>query len=329
MVANLSRRAVLGGGVALGAAAVLGARAQPAAAAAGPMKRVYGPARVGATFGLYPFQPKITNYASAAADWNTTTGTKMSCWKLYYQNSKFPTSPEPQMVVMIKQGIQALISFKPTPLINAAQGRNDRAKLADAVAMLKENKLLGEICLWQEVGPKDMEPGQYQDLVAFYEPVIRPHYPLVFDASGYQGYREWVAYKPDDSLLDGYALDFYCSDFINHGITLDQFMPLAGEKPVGVWEIGNSASKKFTPTKTDVTKYMDHIIISLTARLLSGLPVGSVAWYDGPAVPSKSGGNGINEIVGTHPCALAPVDIALYRQLYAAVNGRLPIIITA
>ncbi len=293
------------------------------------MKPVYGPARVGATFDLLPFQPKITNYPAAVADWNATTGTTMKCWKLYYQEkSKLPTKLplDPQMQLMIKQGIQALISFKPTKNIKSPQGRNDRSQLADAVQLLKANKLLAEICLYQEIRPSDMSPGEYKDLVAFYEPVIRPHYPLVFDAPGYQGLREWQNYKPDDSLLDGYAIDLYGGDFINHHITLDQFFPLAGEKPVGVWEIGNSASSKFMPSATDLKNYMDHIRERLTARLLSGLPVGSVAWYNGPATPKQSG---LNEIAGTHPCALAPDDVVLYRELYEAVNGKLPTTISA
>lgn len=38
---------------------------------------------------------------------------------------------------------------------------------------------------------------------------------------------------------------------------------------------------------------------------------------NGPADPKQTGGN---EIVGTHPCPEAPLDIALYRKLYAPVN---------
>jgi len=325
MAGSISRRAVLGGGVVLGAAALL-TKGQPARA--GTMQAVYPPARVGGTFDLLPFQPSINNYPAAVADWNKTTGTTMTCWKLYYQESKFPTTLplEPQMQLMISQGIQALISFKPTPDINSPQGRSDKSQLGEAIQLLKANKLLAEVCLWQEVGPKDMKPGTYKDLVAFYAPVIRPHYPLVFDAPGYRGEKEWKRYKPDDSLMDGYAIDFYGGDFINHNITLDQFFPLAGSKPVGVWEIGNSASDKFTPSPADVNKYMNHIKDRLTARLMSGLPVGSVAWFNGPAIPSQ---NGVNEMVGTHPSALAPTDIPLYRELYEAVNGKLPTTISA
>jgi hypothetical protein len=326
MAGSISRRAVLGSGAVLGAAALL-TKGQPAKAE--PMKPVYPPARVGGTFDLLPFQPNITNYPAAVADWNRTTGTTMKCWKLYYQeNSKLPTKLplDPQMTLMIQQGIQALISFKPTKNIKSPQGRSDRSQLADAVQLLKANRLLAEICLYQEIRPSDMSPGEYKDLVAFYAPVIRPHYPLVFDAPGYQGQQEWKNYKPDDSLLDGYAIDFYGGDFINHNITLDQFFPLAGDKPVGVWEIGNSASAKFTPSTTDVKNYMNHIKDRLTARLMSGLPVGSVAWYNGPAIPRQ---NGVNEIAGTHPSALAPTDIALYRELYEAVNGKLPTTISA
>lgn len=332
MTGSMSRRAVLGGGVALGAAALLtrGQRASAQPASSAPMKPAYGPALVGATFDLLPFQPAIdASYPAAVADWNKTTGTTMRCWKIYFQESKFPTSLETQLKVMIEQGIQALISFKPAPL-DTRQGSEDKARLKNAVEMISGarvngKKLRAEICLWQEIRPKDMKPGQYKDLVHFYAPIIRSHYPLVFDAPGYQGPKEWAQYKPDDSLLDGYALDFYCGDYVHKGLRLDQFFPLAGHKPVGVWEIGNTASKNFTPTKTDVQHYMDHIKDRLSARLLSGLPVGSVAWYNGPATPQQSGGN---EIVGTHPCQLAPTDIFYYRQLYKALNGKYPTTVT-
>lgn len=273
MADGLSRRALLGSGVALRAATLL-TGGQRASASGGPMIGVYGPARVGATFDLVPFEPAISNYAAAVADWNMATGTTMKCWKLYYKESKFPASLplEPRLTIMIKQGIQALISFKPTPDIHSQQGNADRSKLRDAVLLLKANKLLAEVCLWQEIRPKDMASGQYKDLVEFYAPVIRSHYPLVFDAAGYLGPKEWKAYKPDDSLLDGYALDFYGGDFLNHGITIDQFIPLAGIKPVGLWEIGNTASSHFSPDPAEGKRYLDHI--------------------------KQSGGN---EIVGTHP----------------------------
>ena len=329
MTGSISRRTVLGSGVALGAAALLtrgqAASAQPASAA--PMKPAYGPARVGATFDLYPFKPKIKTYPDAVADWNKTTGTTMTCWKVYYQESDFPAKLDSRLKTIIGQRIQALVSFKPTPDIHSPRGRDDKSRLAHAVAMFKENKLNAEICLWQEVGPRSMKAGQYKDLVEFYAPVIHAnHYPLVFDAPGYQGEKEWKAYKPDESLLNGYALDFYCGDFINHGVTLDQFFPLAGHKPVGVWEIGNTASKNFTPSKTDVQHYMDHIKNKLAERLNSGLPVGSVAWYNGPANARQSGGN---TIAGTHPRRLAAADILCYRLLYKAVNGKYPVAVSS
>jgi hypothetical protein len=55
----------------------------------------------------------------------------------------------------------------------------------------------------------------------------------------------------------------------------------------------------------------------VTARWDRRLPVGSVAWYNGPADPRQTGQN---EIAGTHPNKLARDDIAAYRTLYKAVN---------
>jgi len=295
------------------------------------MKRVYGPALVGTTFDLLPFQPKINDYSAAVAGWNKTTGTTMRCWKVYYQASKFPTKLDPKLTAIIGQGIQAMISFKPAPPSSKSQAHKDYQALQNAIQMLSSarvngKKLRAEVCLWQEIGPKDMKPDQYHDLVAFYARLIRPHYPLVYDAPGYPGLPVWKAYRPDDSLLDGYALDFYCGDYLHDPTALDQFMPLAGKKPVGIWEIGNTASSKFAPSPADIRNYMTYITTTLSKRLLSGLPVGNVAWYNGPATPSQ---NGANEIVGTHPYKYASTDIYYYRKLYEAINGKFPKSVTA
>jgi hypothetical protein len=330
---------MLGGGVVLGAAA-LAARALPASAdvlsrgkpvGGGPMKPAYGPALVGGTFDLFPFQPKINNYGAAIAAWNKATGATMKCMKTYYQASKFPTKLDSKLTTLIGQGIEVLISFKPAPPSNKSQARKDYQSLQQAIQMLssatvKGKKLKAQVCLWQEIRPKDMSAGQYKDLVAFYAKLIRPHFPLVFDGAGYQGPEVWKAYAPDDSLLDGYAVDYYSGDLLHRGFKLDDFTPLAGKKPFGLWEIGNTASSHFNPSPTDIQNYMEHIIGRLAARLLSGLPVGSVAWFNGPSDPSESGGN---EIAGTHPVKTASTDIKYYKKLYDAINGQFPKTITA
>jgi hypothetical protein len=303
--------------VVLGAAAVL-ADFRPAAAS--PVVPITGPARVGGTFDLFPFKPGTT-FPEALKQWDAVTGTKSRCWKVYFQLGEFPTTIDAELHTILEHGIQALISFKPAIDTKSAQAKEDRTKLRTAVKMLHRHNLIAEICLWQEVGPKDMTAKQYHEYVAFYGPVIREHYPLVFDAPGYQGPAEWAAYDPGHSQLDGYALDTYCSDFTRKGIRLDPLLKLAGNLPVGVWEIGNTASGTFTPTHKELNKYMDHITSTLSNRLASGLPVGSVAWYNGPADKKQ---NGQNEIVGQHPCPLAPLDIKDYRKLYAAVNGMRP-----
>jgi hypothetical protein len=319
---KVTRRAVLGGAAALGAAAVL---TRPAVAK--PIVPITGPARVGATFDLFPFTGKVetgtvAQWKAAVKDWNTTTGTSMTCWKVYYQLGKFPTKIEPQIEAIIELGIQALISFKPA--IGTKQGgtSGDRTKLANAVKMFHKAGLDAEVCLWQEVGPKDMTATKYHQYVAYYADAIRQHYPLVFDAPGYQGPKEWQQYDPGHSLLDGYAVDFYCGDYVNKGIRLEPLLTLAGKLPVGIWEIGNTASAKFTPTSAEVKAYMTYITTTLTNRLTKHkLPVGSVAWYNGPADAQQSGGN---EVAGKHPCGLAPTDIKDYRALWKAVNGKTP-----
>lgn len=314
---QISRRTLLGGGAALGAAAVL---ADIAPAAARAIVPITGRARVGATFDLFPFKPGTT-YPEAVRKWNTATGTTMRCWKAYFQPGKFPTSFDAQFATMVDHGIQALISFKPAIDTKSSQAAADRKKLAAAVKMLHKNKLLAEVCLWQEVGPRYMTAGQYHKYVAFYGPVIRDYYPLVFDAPGYQGHTEWAAYDPGHAQVDGYAVDLYCGDYVNRNVRLGPLLKLAGKLPVGVWEMGNTASSHFTPTAAEVSAYMHHITSTLSDRLASGLPVGSSAWYNGPADASQSGQN---EIAGLHPCKLAGTDITDYRKLYQAVNGKSP-----
>src|SRR5262249_13960873 len=211
-----------------------------------------------------------------------------------------PTRIEPQIRTMIDHGIQALISFKPSRkhLTPAERGR-----LSAAVTMFRKHGLLAETCLWQEVGPKVMSATQYHEYVRYFGPAIREHYPLVFDAPGFPGPSEWKAYDPTHKYVDGYAVDIYCSSFIKEHRRLDGLIALAGDLPVGVWEIGNTAEKGFFPTKKQLDAYMDHIRATLSKRAASGLPVGSIAWYNGPNPRTPQGNQ--NEIVGDHPDRLA------------------------
>jgi hypothetical protein len=316
MSRQISRRAVLMGGAALGIGGALGTAgittgAQAAAAGTGqPM--IGAGARVGATFDLFPFCPGTT-YPEAVDNWNAITGTSMRCWKIYYKPGEFPTSIDARVQTIIDRGIQALISFKPAIALSAT----DLHALAAAVKMFHDAGLIAEVCLWQEVGPKDMTATQYHNVVRYYGPVVRQYYPLVFDAPGYQGPLEWAAYDPGRAQLDGYAVDYYCGDFINKQFSLQPLATLAGNLPVGVWEIGNTAFDGFFPTASQLTAYMNYVTSFLSQRAASGLPVGSVAWYNGPA---DSGQSGLNEIAGCSPNPLAATDVIAYRKLYNAVN---------
>ena len=171
--------------------------------------------------------------------------------------------------------------------------------------------------LWQEVSSRYMTAAQYHAYVQYYGPTIRRYYPLVFDAPGYRMPSEWRAFNPGREHLDGYALDFYCPDLIRKGHDLAPVFDMAGDLPVGVWEIGNTASSGFMPTPGQLGTYMTYLTTALTGRMAERLPVGSVAWYNGPADAKQSGQN---EIAGTHPNPLAPQDIRNYRTLYKAVN---------
>ncbi|HEX4213009.1 MAG TPA: hypothetical protein VIA06_06745, partial [Candidatus Dormibacteraeota bacterium] len=70
-----------------------------------------------------------------------------------------------------------------------------------------------------------------------------------------------------------------------------------------------------TPTTAQINAYMTYLQNFLTQRQASGLPVGSVAWFNGPHQGSNR-----NEIVGTDPNPEAATDIAAYQLLYKAVN---------
>jgi hypothetical protein len=330
---SVTRRALLGGGLVLGAAAAAAAvsptaearsmeptRSTQPAQPTQPTKRITGPARVGGTFDLFPFAAGTT-YPQALRDWNKTTGTTSSCWKVYYQLGQFPTSLDARLTTILHHDIQALISFKPAVNTKSSAAATDKKKLESSLKLFHKAGLTAEVCLWQEVGPKDMTADEYHEYVAYYGPVIRHYYPLVFDAPGYQGPAEWAKYDPGRDMLDGYAVDYYCGDYINRGTRLDKIMELAGPLPVGIWEIGNTASASFLPTASEVTAYLTYITSKLSKRLAKGLPVGSLAWYNGPA---DGGQSGQNEMVGAHPCKRAKTDLADYKLLYDAVNGKYP-----
>ena len=61
-----------------------------------------------------------------------------------------------------------------------------------ALEMFQDAGLMAEVCLWQEVGPRDMTAAQYHAVVHYYGPTVRQFYPLVFDAPGFPGPTEWA-----------------------------------------------------------------------------------------------------------------------------------------
>jgi hypothetical protein len=278
---------------------------------ASPAGRSAG-ALVGATFDLQPFKPGTT-FPEAVALWNSTTGTTMQCAKVYYQLLRFPTTIDDRVRTLIDMGIEALISFKPAIVPDSA----DRDRLAQAIKMFHNANLSAQVCLWQEVTDKDMTAAQYHTYVQYYGPVIRQYYPLVYNAFVHGGAQEWKAYDPGHDLVDGYALDFYCASYVRRHIRLGPMADIAGSLPLGLWEIGNTATDSFFPTADQLGQYMDHITTFLAQRAAAGLAVGAVAWYNGPAIAEQGGQN---EIVGAHPNPLAADDIAHYQKLYHTLN---------
>jgi hypothetical protein len=330
----VSRRAVLIGGAALGAGAlgaaglVTGTRI--VAGATGPM--LPAPALVGATFDLFPFCLGTT-WSQAADFWNAITGRQMHCWKVYFtKEGQFPTGADidndfandGQLKTIHDRGIEALLCFKPARTVSPDQ----RTALANSIQAFSQRGFSAQVTLWQEVRPEAMDPATYKNLVKYYGPAVRSVYPLVYDAAGDLGPNGndkstigYVDYDPGNDHVDGYAIDYYCPNLIKHSWTLDPVAAMAGSLPIGIWEMGNTLTADFAPTRAELKTYMDYIKGFLSQRLAAGLPVGSVAWYNGPAVAGQGGGN---EIAGTDPNPLAGDDIARYRELYDAVDSMSP-----
>lgn len=134
MTGELSRRAVLGGTVAGVAGALLSRVPARAATTPSPTPTTFpggrlSTARVGATLNLTAFASDTNDdYPNAVDTWNDKTGTKMSCWKIYYQPGDFGKSNESQAETMINRGIEALISVKPA-ISGTEQDRNAMAAL--------------------------------------------------------------------------------------------------------------------------------------------------------------------------------------------------------
>jgi hypothetical protein len=109
---------------------------------------------------------------------------------------------------------------------------------------------------------------------------------------------------------------------VNKGQRLDPLTAPAGPLPIGVREIGNTASDHFfSDLRRSLQLPGPHYVLPVPPGRLR--PAGrSVAWYKGPADEKQSGQN---QIAGTHPNPLARTDTLGYRALYAALTRLFPI----
>lgn len=310
-------------GLALAPANVLGRALQagspPGSTAGGPRLEAdrgpiqWLPPRVGGTLSLQTFPPGTT-WEQAVQDWNRQTGTTMQCWKIYYREGDFGSGNDDRIKVMLKYGIKALISVKPSRALLPTQ----KQALSSLLKHFKQDlKLDAEVCLWQEVDSAAMSASQYHDYVNYYGPTVQQYYPLVFDAPGHVEPQVWSAYAQGLNF-DGYAVDYYGSVFVKNGQTLEQMAAIAGSQPVGLWEIGNTLSGADPlPSKDQVQDYLMYITNFLTQRVAQHLPVGSVAWYNA-ATDST-----LNEIVGkdVQQNPWLDIDLQKYLQLWLDLNN--------
>lgn len=323
---RISRRTVLlagTAGLALAPAHFLSRAVQPgspprsagrgARVEAGTTPIQWPPPRVGGTLSLQTF-PQGTSWEQAVQDWNQQTGTTMQCWKIYYQEGDFGAGNDDRIQAIVKYGIKALVSVKPSRSLSPTQ----RQGLSSLLKHFKQDlELEAEVCLWQEVDANVMSASQYHDYVKYYGPTVQQYYPLVFDAPGHVDPEVWSAYAQGLDF-DGYAVDYYGSVFLKNGQTLEKMAAIAGSHPVGLWEIGNTLSTAHPlPSKAQVQDYLTYITDFLTQRAAQHLPVGSVAWYNA-ATDST-----LNEVVGKDKQQNPWLDIDLqkYLQLWFDLNS--------
>lgn len=286
----VSRRAMLRG-LGAGAAALTAGPAllasTPAAAAATPRDRLPRAAatlagRHGATLDLAAF-PSGTTWPEAIADWDGYTSTTIKTSKVYYGPGVFPTSITGKMSTFISEGIKALMSFKPA---YDPPTKTDLAALENALAMYQKAGLTATVTLWQEA-QHVMTASQFHRVFAYYGPTIRTYYPLAYNADGSRKPTSWKQYYPGASLVDVVAIDYYANSYAK-GIRLQAIVAIADDaspaKPFGIWEMGNTGSKKANPPPSVIGNYFSYLQSLMAGRLQAGKANAEIVWYNGDGI---------------------------------------------
>jgi hypothetical protein len=247
----------------------------PSGAAVGPSSA----ARVGATVTELAYT-RETTWEQAMVDFNAQVGRNFGVAKRYYQGANtWPTDRDlgPGIESLVNQGCRGLLCFQPK-----VHG-GDLAALTASLNAIKTRLTDVKVTLWQEQGiASGLTPAEFRLCYQRYQP-IRSIFPLFVDFSGSQS-NSWAAYNPGADLVDGFAVDYYASKFVQ-GVRIGPVAELANEsgKEFGIWEIGNCAEPTDElPSGDQIVEYFGYLTSLQGGRLNNGYLVGDMPWYNGP-----------------------------------------------
>jgi hypothetical protein len=238
-----------------------------------------GAALVGATVTGRAYTPETT-LEQAMANFNTQVGRNFGVAKRYYKGpNTWPTDDHfgPGIESLVERGCRGLICFEPN--VNG----DDLAALTASLTAIKNELTDVKVTLWQEQGiASGLTAAEFRQCYQRYQP-IRNIFPLFVDLSGSQSH-SWAAYNPGADLVDGFAVDYYASKFVE-GVSIEPVAELANEsgKEFGIWEIGNCAEPTDRlPSDEQIVEYFGYLTSLQGDRLKNGYLVGDTTWYNGP-----------------------------------------------
>lgn len=317
---------------------------------------------VGCTLNLDDYS--LSTYTATASTVDGYVGYPIAATyaKIYESEGTFGSTPGTEMTQLAALGCKFLISFKPTraggglgtldptghygDTITAAQ----RVAMANYIAMLQDNGIEFDVCLWQEMNVADKSgnlnfttPAEYAAHIAYYAPVIcdpaaywtsggsAPTAPRLIYDPGYSTPSSGVAYWPGDGAgYTFYAItcDFYSTDYVKYsgslangsdplytlpsggGAGLEQIADTLG-KPFGLAEWGNSAGKE-TASNPYFSTYTTYIADKFAGRIAAGKPNYILCYYNST---NAKGANFNTVLNGSDP------KVAGIRQVCIAAAG--------
>jgi hypothetical protein len=271
-------------------------------------------ARVGATVAPLAY-PKGTTWDQAMATFNSQVGRNFEVAKRYYKGaSTWPTASDLGVGItsLIQRGCRGLLCFEPNP------DGSDLTALKNSLKAIKQAGLTdAKVTLWDEQGlGSHLSAAEFRAAFKNYQ-AIRDIYPLWVDFAG-SAASTWTAYYPGAGQLDGIAVDFYASVFVNQG-RIDPLAALADEAGLafGIWEIGNTSNPSAKlPSPDQVGAYFRYLTHLQSTRLKAGHQVGDMAWYNGPHLGSWN-----NTISGTKLSPRTYTDRKQLDTFFDSFNG--------